>query len=316
MIESESCARRASSASDAGFRFRVLSFGLRMPSPPALSHPMGEGDRSGTCVTRPSNFMKRLRSLRPVAGHSSLEIRPKNEKKCGKRPPWPFQPQRNVIEMSPMKESESVSEWVSGSERSARCSAAVPGCEFRHRPGACLHSGQVWRRDAARTRRRGRPRYQKLPNESMRSARRFKVSGSRFKADRRSQTAATADSLTLPSPIRWAREPKRRVGHAAYSARRAATAKPEPKKIKVNLGYLRLFKLKKFLAMPTTNGRECTRICETNISKQKGRVKGVAHGEALGAGKRKGERVQGRRGARILGNEQFYETNPFFEEVK
>src|SRR5436190_8076588 len=112
---------------------------------------------------------------------------------------------------------------------------------------------------------------QKLQNESMRSARRFKVSGSRFKADRRSQTAATADSLTLPSPIRWAREPKRRVGHAAYSARRPATAKPEPKKIKVNLGYLRLFKLKKFLAMPTTNGRECTRICETNISKQKGR---------------------------------------------
>jgi hypothetical protein len=37
-----------------------------------------------------------------------------------------------------------------------RCSAAVPGCEFKHRPGARLGN---WRRDAAPTRRRGRLRY-------------------------------------------------------------------------------------------------------------------------------------------------------------
>src|SRR5436190_7883169 len=38
-----------------------------------------------------------------------------------------------------MEESESVSEWVSRPEamRSPRGNAAVPGCEFRHRPGAC-----------------------------------------------------------------------------------------------------------------------------------------------------------------------------------
>ena len=35
-------------------------------------------------------------------------------------------------------------------------SAAVPGCEFQHRPGACARN---WRRDAARTRRRRRLRY-------------------------------------------------------------------------------------------------------------------------------------------------------------
>ncbi len=43
-------------------------------------------------------------------------------------------------------------------------SAAVPGCEFLHRPGAgnkCDEEfcGTHWRRDAARTRRRGRLRY-------------------------------------------------------------------------------------------------------------------------------------------------------------
>ena len=36
------------------------------------------------------------------------------------------------------------------------CSAAVLGCEFKHRPGACPLN---WRRDAATTRRRGRLRY-------------------------------------------------------------------------------------------------------------------------------------------------------------
>jgi len=36
------------------------------------------------------------------------------------------------------------------------CSAAVLGCEFEHRPGACPSN---WRRDAALTRRRGRLRY-------------------------------------------------------------------------------------------------------------------------------------------------------------
>ena len=36
------------------------------------------------------------------------------------------------------------------------CSAAVPGCEFAHRPGARSWN---WRRDAALTRRRGRLRY-------------------------------------------------------------------------------------------------------------------------------------------------------------
>jgi len=35
-------------------------------------------------------------------------------------------------------------------------SAAVLGCEFEHRPGACP---QNWRRDPAFTRRRGRLRY-------------------------------------------------------------------------------------------------------------------------------------------------------------
>ena len=41
------------------------------------------------------------------------------------------------------------------------CSAAVPGCELEHRPGAFpFHAANIhWRRDAARTRRRGRPRY-------------------------------------------------------------------------------------------------------------------------------------------------------------
>jgi hypothetical protein len=43
-------------------------------------------------------------------------------------------------------------------------SAAVPGCECWHRPGARLGRGKTrrarnWRRDAAKTRRRGRPRY-------------------------------------------------------------------------------------------------------------------------------------------------------------
>ena len=40
-------------------------------------------------------------------------------------------------------------------------SAAVLGCEFAHRPGACSsQSGHIyWRRDAAGTRRRGRLRY-------------------------------------------------------------------------------------------------------------------------------------------------------------
>jgi len=37
-----------------------------------------------------------------------------------------------------------------------QCSAAVPGGEFAHRPGACSPD---WRRDAALTRRRGRLRY-------------------------------------------------------------------------------------------------------------------------------------------------------------
>ena len=41
-------------------------------------------------------------------------------------------------------------------EMTARCGAAVPGCEFPHRPGACACSG---RRDAAVTRRRGHLRY-------------------------------------------------------------------------------------------------------------------------------------------------------------
>ena len=36
-----------------------------------------------------------------------------------------------------------------------RCSAAVLGCEFSHRLGAC---SSAWRRDAALTRRRGRLR--------------------------------------------------------------------------------------------------------------------------------------------------------------
>jgi hypothetical protein len=36
-------------------------------------------------------------------------------------------------------------------------SAAVLGCEFKHRPGACPSN---WRRDAATTRRRGRLRYE------------------------------------------------------------------------------------------------------------------------------------------------------------
>ena len=40
------------------------------------------------------------------------------------------------------------------------CSAAVPGCEIKHRPGAWARD---WRRDAASTRRRGRPRYVTLP---------------------------------------------------------------------------------------------------------------------------------------------------------
>jgi len=40
-------------------------------------------------------------------------------------------------------------------------SAAVPGCEFEHRPGACssFATNVYWRRDAARTRSRGRLRY-------------------------------------------------------------------------------------------------------------------------------------------------------------
>jgi len=40
-------------------------------------------------------------------------------------------------------------------------SAAVLGCEFQHRPGACSFSPPSihWRRDAASTRRRGRLRY-------------------------------------------------------------------------------------------------------------------------------------------------------------
>jgi hypothetical protein len=40
-------------------------------------------------------------------------------------------------------------------------SAAVLGCEFQHRPGTCsFRSTKInWRRDAATTRRRGRPRY-------------------------------------------------------------------------------------------------------------------------------------------------------------
>ena len=37
-----------------------------------------------------------------------------------------------------------------------RCSAAVLGCGFGHRPGACFCN---WRRDAAATRRRGRLRH-------------------------------------------------------------------------------------------------------------------------------------------------------------
>ena len=47
-------------------------------------------------------------------------------------------------------------------------SAAVLGCECWHRPGARLRPGETsrpknWRRDAAKTRRRGRPRYMILP---------------------------------------------------------------------------------------------------------------------------------------------------------
>ena len=38
-----------------------------------------------------------------------------------------------------------------------RCSAAVLGCGFGHRPGACFWN---WRRDAAATRRRGRLHYE------------------------------------------------------------------------------------------------------------------------------------------------------------
>ena len=39
-------------------------------------------------------------------------------------------------------------------------SAAVPGCEFKHRPGA---PSEERRRDAVATRRRGRPRYSHFP---------------------------------------------------------------------------------------------------------------------------------------------------------
>ena len=237
MIESESCARRASSASDAGFRFRVLSFGLRMPSPPALSHPMGEGDRSGTCVTRPSNFMKRLRSLRPVAGHSSLEIRPKNEKKCGKRPPWPFQPQRNVIEMSPMRESESVSEWVSGSERSARCSAAVPGCEFRHRPGACssFRAGLAARRRP--NPQAGTPALRKNCKTNpcaRRAGSKFQVQGSKPTGGHRPPLQRIPSPCPLPSDGRGSR-------NAAWGTR--PTALGAPRQQNPNQKRLRLIKL-------------------------------------------------------------------------
>ncbi len=43
-------------------------------------------------------------------------------------------------------------------------SAAVPGCEFEHRPGACFSfaTNVYWRRDAARTRSRGRLHYSLL----------------------------------------------------------------------------------------------------------------------------------------------------------
>jgi hypothetical protein len=40
------------------------------------------------------------------------------------------------------------------------CSAAVPGCGFGHRLGACLRN---WWRDATVTRRRGRLRYDSVP---------------------------------------------------------------------------------------------------------------------------------------------------------
>src|SRR5215213_943206 len=62
------CARRAGSSSTFQVQrskfnvpsstFQVQGSKLRTPSPLPLSHPMDEGDRSGTCVTRPSNFLR------------------------------------------------------------------------------------------------------------------------------------------------------------------------------------------------------------------------------------------------------------------
>lgn len=49
--------------------------------------------------------------------------------------------------------------FTASAGRNETRSAAVTGCECTHRPGACPLLDSHWRRDAARTRRRGRPRY-------------------------------------------------------------------------------------------------------------------------------------------------------------
>jgi hypothetical protein len=46
--------------------WRTPNFAKRSHPHPALSHPMGEGERSGTRVTRPSNFLPNEANVRPA----------------------------------------------------------------------------------------------------------------------------------------------------------------------------------------------------------------------------------------------------------
>jgi hypothetical protein len=85
----------------------------------------------------------------------------------------------------PNKVGQRVNESVGQTSAfAARVAWPSPAASSSTVPVRVSSSRHVWRRDAALTRRRGRPRYAKLPNEAMRSARRFQVPSLRFKVSR------------------------------------------------------------------------------------------------------------------------------------
>ena len=127
-------------------------------------------------------------------------------------------------------------------KRCARGSAAVPGCEFQHRPGAWFfipgRSGGETPPEPAGEDARATQKITKRSHRLRRAGSKFQIQGSKFPENaERTQIPAKGDKLRneptltrspLPSDRRG-EDPDAAWGHAAYSAQRAAMKNYETK---------------------------------------------------------------------------------------